>query len=159
MRQRTVVGMVAWLAAFAPVGCGNRKSWDTTNAAGTATVGAAGGGVGGSGTASAGGDSASGGSGIVLGDSLTEACIAYVLAFCDRQATCGAGSSAGCLASTYQCPDLTDSPGSTRTVAGLQACAKAYDDLPCDQVKLGVLPLAERLGDALEPVARDARVG
>ena len=156
MRQRTVVGMVAWLAAFAPLGCGNSKSSDTTNAAGAATVGAAGGGVGGSGTASGGAGSTrggsnnanagsnsasgSGGSGIVLGDSLTEACIAYVLAFCDRQATCGAGSSAGCLASTYQCPDLTDSSGSTRTVAGLQACAKAYDDLPCDQVKLGVLP-------------------
>jgi hypothetical protein len=156
MRQRTVVvGVVAWLAAFALVGCGNSKSSDTGNAAGTATVGAAGG-LAGSGTGSGGagggggrsdnanaGSNSGGGSGgggsIVLGDSLTEACIGYVMAVCERQSACAAGG-LGCLASSYQCPDLTNSPGATRTVAGLQACAKAYHELSCDQVKLGILP-------------------
>lgn len=155
MRQRTVVvGLVAWVAMFALLGCGSSKSSETPNAAGSGTAGAAGGGLGGSvtgsgGAASSGGNgSANGGAGgskIVLGDSLTEACIGYVMAVCERQGACAAGSFR-CLDSALQCPDLTASPGSARTVADLQACVKAYQELPCDQVKLGVLPACVTAG-------------
>lgn len=153
MRNSAVIGgTVVWLAALALEGCGNSKSDHTVNAAGTATVSAGDGGLAGTGTnaegassngGSAGGNtggSSGGSSSIVLGDSLTEACIGYVMAVCERNATCAAGNNAACLVAAFQCPDLVASPGSTRTVAGLQACAKTYHDLPCDQIKLGVLP-------------------
>jgi hypothetical protein len=86
------------------------------------------------------GGSSTGGVGFTLGDSKTEACIAYVLAVCGRQAQCAGSQNGNCLRVSESCPDLVFSPGATRTVEVLQACAAAYEKLPCDQVAAGILP-------------------
>lgn len=137
------------------VGCGNSSSSGPSGASGGAGVagsssgaGSSGGGAGNTaGTNSAGsaGSSAGSGSGglsgLNLGNSLTEACIAYALAVCTRQSQCDGGSGADCLrVVTLACPDLTSSPGSTRTVEGLQACAKTYQTMPCEQLDGDELP-------------------
>lgn len=103
-----------------------------------------------SGGAPAGGGSGSGGigtsgsnagtAGFTLGDSKTEACIAYALAVCDRMTECAGGQAGECLRASFSCPDLVFSAGATRTVADLMACADAYQKLPCDQLAAGVLP-------------------
>ncbi|MES1187530.1 MAG: hypothetical protein ABUL60_27170 [Myxococcales bacterium] len=106
--------------------------------------GAASGGANGSGGASRGGAGAGGSSagvgGFTLGDSKTEACIAYVLAVCGRQDECSGSTGGDCLRVSNACPDLVFSAGATRTVATLQACAQAYQKLPCEQIELGTLP-------------------
>lgn len=141
-------GVVAMSCAL---GCGNSSSSQASGAAGSAggLAGASNAGgnagttaVGGSaGQAGGAGNSGVGGAGgLVLGDSPTEACIAYVLAVCTRQAQCSGGSAERCLEASFACPDLTSSPGATRTVADLQVCAGAYAKLPCEQVESGLLP-------------------
>jgi hypothetical protein len=95
--------------------------------------------VGGAGTAS--GISVGGSEVIHLGDTLTEACIAYAYASCHRSLECSQqASSYSCLNATLQCPDVVASLGSTRTVAGLQACAAAYSTFPCADLQAGKLP-------------------
>src|SRR6188768_2746583 len=86
------------------------------NMAGAATAG---------GTVGASG--ASGGSaGLLLGDSPTEACIAYVLAQCLRRQECQGDPSQSCFLNASACPDLMFSNGSTRTVSSLKACAAEF---------------------------------
>lgn len=97
------------------------------------------GGAGGAGGASSGGANAGSG-GLVLGDSNTEACIAYAMAVCARQDQCSGTRGGDCLRVSYSCPDLVFSRGATRTPAVLKACADAYQKLPCDQIELGILP-------------------
>jgi len=142
----------AWAAGLLLFGCGG-NGVQGSPAAGGAT-GSAGSSVGSSGKSSSGGATGgAGGSaganlaganagtgGFVLGDSKTEACIAYALAVCARQAQCAGRQVDGCLSGTLLCPDVTFSPGSTRTVADVQACAEAYQNLQCDQLELGILP-------------------
>ncbi len=134
------------------LGCGGTEKPANPSAsgghAGSSTGGSAGAQAsGGSAGNSTPGGSSSGGSsgssgllGIVLGDSPAEACIAYALAVCTRRDECRGQSGATCITATLGCPDLTFSPGATRTVEGLQACAKTYATLPCDQVGSDTLP-------------------
>jgi hypothetical protein len=148
-------GLGVVLAGLAAAGCGNSSSSGPGGASGNASVAgssssAAGSSSGGaensagsnSGGGSAGSSAGGGGlSGLNLGNSLTEACMAYALAVCTRQAQCHGGSGAECLRTvTLSCPDLTSSPGSTRTVEGLHACAKTYQALPCEQLDADELP-------------------
>lgn len=138
-------------------GCGNSSTSGPSGASGNAAVAGTNGnsaGNGSGGAASTAGSNSNGGSagssassgsgglgGLVLGNSLTEACMAYALAVCTRQAECRGGGGASCLTSvTLACPDLTSSPGSTRTVEGLQACAKTYQTMPCEQLDADELP-------------------
>jgi hypothetical protein len=92
------------------------------------------------------GTSGSGGSsnpiGVVLGDTPAEACIAYGWAVCSRREACRVGSPgvANCTSLTLSCPDLSFSPGATRTVAVLKECAATYATLACDQVRTDKLP-------------------
>ena len=147
-----VVLLGLWMA-----GCGNSSSSGSPGASGNASVAgsssSAGSGTTNGGASNVAGASNNGGSagssagtgtgglsGLNLGNSLTEACMAYVLAVCGRQAECHGGGGAGCLSVTLSCPDLTASPGSTRTVEGLQACAKTYQTMPCEQVDADELP-------------------
>ena len=106
-----------------------------TAGAGAATAGAgtAGGTVGAAG--------ASGGSaGLLLGDSPTEACVAYVLAQCQRRQECDGDPSQSCFLNASACPDLMFSNGSTRTVSSLKACAAEFATYSCDQLNLGFFP-------------------
>lgn len=143
-----------FLISLLVAGCGNSSSSGTGGASGNAGVAGSSSNTAGSpsgGAANAAGSNGAGGSagssagsgglsGLNLGNSLTEACMAYALAVCTRQAQCHGGSSAHCLSVTLSCPDLTASPGSTRTVEGLQACAKTYQTMPCEQVDADELP-------------------
>lgn len=147
---------LAALACALALACGS----SSTNAPrGTAGAGSSSGGASSGGVASGGGvpsaagtGSTSGGSGgtssvslggsggsLVLGDTLAEACIAYALASCLRNAECDRRST-DCLNATLECPDLIASAGSTRTVAELKACAEVYRTLSCDDVLTGKLP-------------------
>jgi hypothetical protein len=53
-----------------------------------------------------------------------------------------------CMTSSLGCPDLVFSPGATRTIEGLKACAATYKTLPCDQV------LAEKVPSCVTPGTR-----
>jgi hypothetical protein len=117
---------------------GNASGSAGQQAGGSAASGAGMGGAGGS-QAVAGASGSAGG--LTFGNSLTEACIAYALAVCERGIECrGGGTSSNCLSSTLGCPDIVTSPGSTRTVATLQACAAAYRTFSCDALAAGQLP-------------------
>jgi hypothetical protein len=148
------VGVADWLVGLMLLGCGSTAASGPQAAGGTqaqasagsgagtagdsASSGGAAGGVGG---IKAGAGSSSGGAGgLVLGDSKTEACIAYVLAVCTRQDQCSGSSGGNCLWVSNSCPDLAFSPGATRTPAVLKACADVYQKLPCEQIELGILP-------------------
>jgi hypothetical protein len=144
---------------LAAAACGSSSSSGPKGASGNAGVASAGSSAGGSsggvgntaGANSGGGAAGSGGgglSGLNLGNSMTEACMAYVLAVCGRQAECNGISSAYCIEVTLQCPDVVSSPGSTRTVEGLQACAKTYQTMPCEQVTTNELPACVTPGTA-----------
>ena len=154
----------AWLLA----GCGNSTSDSRAHsaaggvsgsgvaAAGAATerAGADGGGALGAGIAGASGASGSPGSagsaglsggsgGLLLGESATEACIAYVVAQCLRRTECVGRPATveGCMSgAATHCPDAMFSDGSARTVAGTQACAAQYATYPCEKLNAGVLP-------------------
>ncbi len=161
---RGSLGGGAFLVGLLVAGCGNSASSSHPGASGNAgvagsssgTAGSSSGGANNSAGSNSGGGSAgssagsgSGGLGSLnLGNSPTEACIAYVLAVCGRQAQCHGGSGSQCLSVTLSCPDLTSSPGSTRTVEGLQACAKAYATMPCEQVDADELPACVTPGTA-----------
>lgn len=95
----------------------------------------AGGNAGASGTAS-------GGSAGAVGNSLAEACIAYAVALCQRRAECYGRpvDERACLTSSWSCPDVVTSSGSTRTLATLQACAAAYRTFSCDDFAAGKFP-------------------
>jgi hypothetical protein len=116
-------------------GAGGASAQAGLAGAATASAGAAGGTVGAAG--------ASGGSpGLSLGDSPTEACVAYVVAQCQRIYECAGHSdmTQACLLNASVCPDLMFSEGSTRTVSGLKACAAAYATYSCERLNLGYLP-------------------
>ncbi|HXK20784.1 MAG TPA: hypothetical protein VNG33_23395 [Polyangiaceae bacterium] len=126
----------------APQAGGNAAS--SAGATSGGTSGAAG--AGGS-TSSTGGNAgtaggASSGSAGVNGNDLADACIAYALALCKRRGECEGRlqDAASCLATTFSCPDVVSSLGSTRTVATLQACALAYATFSCDDMLAGKLP-------------------
>ncbi|HKU36988.1 MAG TPA: hypothetical protein VJR89_02540 [Polyangiales bacterium] len=66
-----------------------------------------------------------------------EACRRYVAYYCERRLFCGITSledAYSCFYSAELCPDMYFSPGSTRTVEQVTACAKAWLDHPCDDV-------------------------
>lgn len=134
-------------------GCGGSPSTTNDSQAGTANTAAGDSGVAGS-SAGGSGSGASGASGGVgkagsagsaggsneLGDSKTEACIAYAVATCERHAECRNESTAGCLAASANCPDLVFSDGSTRTAAAVKACALDFKKFPCERLQNGELP-------------------
>lgn len=106
------------------------------NGSGGIAVGASGNGAGGSGAPK-------NPIGVVLGDSPAEACIAYAWAVCSRREECrgtSEGSIYNCTSATLGCPDLSLSPGATRTVEVLKACAATYVALPCEEVRAEKLP-------------------
>jgi hypothetical protein len=70
------------------------------------------------------------------------ACVAYFRAQCNRGAVCrgyGPGSDP-CPTVTDSCPDVHFSTGSLRTVEGLQACARTWEQHPCPEVLAGHPP-------------------
>jgi hypothetical protein len=70
--------------------------------------------------------------------------MAYALAVCSRGRQCSDPTAPfpnpECLRVAESCPDLVFSPGATRTVEGLKACAETYRTLPCEQAKADQLP-------------------
>jgi hypothetical protein len=79
----------------------------------------------------------------------TEACIAYMKNACERSIECTdpwptratAKNARNCWwSAAFQCPDLMFEEGSTRTVEGTLACARAYREMPCDAVLAGAAP-------------------
>lgn len=119
------------------------------NAGGAPAQGGAGGGF----------ASATGGA-LALGDSLTEACIDYALAQCQRRSQCE-GRTDNCLSWTLNCPDAVFADGSTRSVASLKACAKEYLAASCEQIQSDT-PLAcmtsgtKQIGEACKFAAQCA---
>jgi hypothetical protein len=77
---------------------------------------------------------------VLVGDSKTEACIAYAIAACTRAELCSSRTSTDCLVQSFACPDLVFSDGSTRTVASVKACAEQINTFPCDKIVAGYLP-------------------
>ena len=148
-----VLGVGVWLAGLSLIGCGSSHgapagvggaaAGASANGAGTAGAstsgGAPSGGANGSGGTGMGGANA-GTAGFTLGDTKTEACIAYALASCERQAECSGSEPGNCLRVSFSCPDLVFSAGATRTVADLKACVDAYKKVPCEQLAAGVFP-------------------
>ena len=124
-------------ALLLTLACGTSDKDPSQGSAGQAAGGTAHGGASnagmntggnGAGQAGKGGSPAGAGGTLMLGNSPAEACIAYGLAVCSRQVQCSNVSLEvwpvpSCIAVTYECPDLSFSPGATRTVAGLLACA------------------------------------
>ena len=147
--------------------CGSTQKPADPNASGgqavagasTSTAGSNASGNGGSNNGMAGAGGASGGSsggssnpiGVVLGDTAAEACIAYGWAVCARREACGDGQQGiiNCTYSTLNCPDLSFSPGATRTPAVLKECVATYATLPCDQVRAEKLPTCVTPGTRL----------
>lgn len=82
----------------------------------------------------------------------TEACVEYMRAQCERKAECGlyASFEACFFQDVSLCPDYLFSPGSTRSIDGTLACAEAWHDAPCDDVRRG-LPLACATPGTREP--------
>jgi hypothetical protein len=119
---------------------GASGSGASVSVAGMGTGGAhagasSGGGDGKSGSANGAGDAGGGAS-----DNMASACAEYAIASCERDQECGGRDPQVCLFSTPRCPDVVFSPGSTRTVAGLKACAKTYKTFDCDALARGEVP-------------------
>jgi hypothetical protein len=123
--------------------CGKYDRNSLVGAAGHATTDASGGASSDSAagaSAQVAGQQGEAGSATALEQGAATACIAYATAVCRRQAECS-GFNDRCLETAAgECPDLVFSPGATRTVEGLLACAKDYATWPCDDVKSNVLP-------------------
>ena len=79
----------------------------------------------------------------------TEACRAYIQAYCDRLDECGRFSSRCADVEAY-CPDYAFADGSTRTVEGALACAKVRRVQPCGELAAGFTP------DCSPPGTREA---
>ncbi len=162
-------GVMIGAAVFATAGCGSSTSGGANSAGGAGHAGMSGaagasisgaggvsgasahsGGAGGSAGMGSGGANAgasgSGGLGLVLGDSKTEACIAYAVASCVRVNECGGAATDDCLRNSFGCPDAVFSAGSTRTVAGLKACATELLAFSCDKLNNGEFPACVTAG-------------
>jgi hypothetical protein len=74
------------------------------------------------------------------GASKADACVAYTLVECTRRAECTGGDVGDCWSATEDCPDALFSAGSTRTVAGTLACARAYATFSCDDLRHARVP-------------------
>ena len=75
--------------------------------------------------------------------SKAEACIAYVLAECERKAECdprGFASTSACASETWTCPDVMFATGSNRTVENLLACAATWKTFSCDAINASDYP-------------------
>jgi hypothetical protein len=130
-----------------PGAAGNTAS--VAGSAGSAGASAAQGGSGdpSGGESSNGGAAGTAGGTIVLGDSKTEACIAYALATCTRLDLCTLRPTTLCLQQqTFSCPDLTFSDGASRTAAEVKACAQEIMTFPCDKLAAGYIPDCVRPG-------------
>jgi hypothetical protein len=132
------------VGTLATSGCGNAQNDPAPQTGGVTSGGSGSGGTGGAAgnsnvSGNAPGGSSAGGAKPV-GDTMAEACLAYSVAVCKRRAECGGFSGDDCPTAGTNCPDSTASPGATRTVEGLKACAVTYETLPCDQVNAGILP-------------------
>jgi hypothetical protein len=84
-------------------------------------------------------DGATGGAASV---SPLHACEAYVRSFCAKEMRCDGDSEAAkaCAAHMSLCPEYYFAPDSTRTTATLEECARAFDDLSCEDFLAGVRP-------------------
>lgn len=158
MRAKTLgVLLLAW-------GCGGTEKPTNPAAGGGQGSGTAGSGTAGSNANASGngtgGASASGGStggpggtsnpiGVTLGSTPAEACIAYAWAVCSRREECRGYGFNNCTSATLGCPDLSFSPGATRTVEVLKECASTYSTLPCEQVRAEKLPTCVTPGTRL----------
>jgi hypothetical protein len=150
MGQFAGLGLGVWALALCVSACtSSSSSKPSTGTAGSAGAGAANGGAtnvgggtsqGGDTNAGAAGSAGAAGGTSVLGDSKTEACIAYAIAECSRLELCTSRTTADCLATSFTCPDLLFSDGATRTVADLKACAETLKTFPCDKMAAGYLP-------------------
>jgi hypothetical protein len=131
-------------------GAGNAASGGSasgTGVGGGPASAAAGAGSGGSVPSGSGGNASMGGmskpdAGTDAGGatSKTAACIEYATAEFSRLAKCHGLDDTVPLSGTSTCPDAAFAPGSTRTVAGLLACAQAWRTFPCDKVLRELLP-------------------
>jgi hypothetical protein len=114
-----------------------------TAAGGVSSSGAAGTSSASAGSAHAGGGhagaDATGGVASTLAPGLTEACIAFTRAACERDAECNF-LDLDCTSATLSCPDVLNAPGSAGTVESLLACAEQYSTFSCDSVQLHELP-------------------
>lgn len=117
-------------------GTGGNTGGSNANASGSSTGGT----LGASGSSTGGMAGSSNSIGVTLGNTPGEACIAYAWAVCSRRGECFEGGFYNCTVATLACPDVTFSPGSTRSVEVLKECAATYQTLPCDQVRVEKLP-------------------
>ena len=115
-------------------GSGGSVGEDGSASGAVSSSGAAAGGSGGAGGNAAG---ASGAGGV----SRRAACIAYATAGCERRLECGDPREPGnCDAFVDLCPDAVFSPGSTRTVESVVACAEIFRTFPCEELLRGAVP-------------------
>ena len=96
-------------------------------------------------TNAAGGATASGGMGgaasaVDGAAARVQACLAYANAVCKRRSVCTGSADLDCESAGADCPDVTFSPGSQRTVQGLLACAKDYESFSCDAMAREEVP-------------------
>ena len=68
------------------------------------------------------------------------ACFLYAYDHCVRFAQCSATLTGDCLDAGDACPDLAFSEGSTRTVEGVVACARAWRAFSCEELLQGRAP-------------------
>lgn len=147
------------------LGCGSTRNNGSPNgSAGTSSAGSSAG-TSGAGSPSGGNDAGNGSSGSAkggqatqggsagatgspVGDTPVEACIAYARAACERHVTCQGLPTRSCEHTIDDCPDKYFSPGSTRTVAGLKACAIVRANQPCEEL------LVEKTPDCATPGTR-----
>lgn len=89
---------------------------------------------------SSGDDGTAGGEGGDGGAPMTpkEACIAYFTASCQRRAECGVVTD--CSAQLAYCPDYLFSPGSTKTVDNVVACAQVRRTQSCEEILANIDP-------------------
>jgi hypothetical protein len=116
---------------------GSSMGGTTSDGGGSAGTGASSGSGGSSGTG------ASSGSGGTIGSDASPraACRHYLETACRRIAECdGTTVLSSCLGAMDRCPDYSFSPGSTRTVASLIACAEQWTTFDCTQATNGGSP-------------------
>lgn len=142
--RKSRVVLVGALAALSAA-CGStekptRDEPEATGGSGGGTPATHGGKATSGGASAIGGVSAMGGAGAgaVGGSSslatVQEVCVALVRAACNKRNECAGRATVEdpCPWTTDRCPDLYTSPGSTITLANLQACAERYATYTCD---------------------------
>ena len=142
-----VAGLIG-LLGMATLACGGDEKSPGAGSAGSSASGSGGAAAGGGSDAQAGaahaGSAAAGAGGAATSAPSTklEACLNYVKEFCAFTYQCAGRSDPSVCESTLdrECPDLFFSDGSTRTVAGLNACVATWKTLSCADYAQGVAP-------------------